>query len=309
MSKKRVVIASGDPAGCGPLITLKAIEQLKNKDIDFFVTGDNKIFEQFPVYKRVKKRINFIDLNTPGIKKLKKGKPSISSGRAALSYLNEALELVDSKDIRRLVTAPLSKEAVQLIYRQFSGHTEYLKNYFRVPQIEMMMVSAQLKIVLLTRHIDLSKVNSLLRPEEIKKTLSLVYSSLQGQFKLKKPNIAFASFNPHAGVDTFFGKEEKKIAFGIAKFRKKISGPYPSDTLFTKDSLNKYDCIVCVYHDQAMIPFKLLAMREGVNLTLGLPIVRTSPAHGVAYDLTKQKKTPFHSSMFEAIKLALKLTP
>ena len=103
------------------------------------------------------------------------------------------------------------------------------------------------------------------------------------------------------------GVEEKKILSVIDKFESEVYGPYPADSLFTKVNLNKYDCIICPYHDQAMIPFKLLAMSEGVNLTLGLPILRTSPAHGVAYDIISSKKTPFHSSMSAAIKLALKL--
>ena len=131
---------------------------------------------------------------------------------------------------------------------------------------------------------------------------------MQDQFKIKCPRIAFCSTNPHAGVNTFISQEEKKIIKARDKFKKTVYGPYPADTIFTKENLKQYDCIICTYHDQAMIPFKLLSFRTGVNVTLGLPIVRTSPAHGVAYDIVKRGKAPFHSSMLEAINLASKLS-
>jgi 4-hydroxythreonine-4-phosphate dehydrogenase len=126
-------------------------------------------------------------------------------------------------------------------------------------------------------------------------------------FGLKNPKIAVTAFNPHAGVDTFFDAEEKIIYNAIKVFKKNFYGPYPCDSIFIEKNLKKYDCIICLYHDQAMIPFKLLSLKAGVNLTLGLPIIRTSPAHGVAFDVMKTGKIPFHSSMVEAIKLALKL--
>jgi len=309
MISKSLIISSGDPAGCGPEITVRAIEELQRKDVNFIVVGDQKIFAKIAEYRRIKAKIEFIDLNTPGIGKLKKGCPSLLCGQTALNYLNRALEVARFKKIKRLVTAPLSKEAVQLVYRNFSGHTEYLRDYFKVSEVAMMMVSSQLKTVLLTRHQPLAEVSSLLNRKLIKGTLSLVQSSLKKQFKIKKPRIAFASFNPHSGINTFLKSEEKKILAVIDKFKSGVYGPYPADSLFTKSNLDKYDCIICPYHDQAMIPFKLLAMKEGVNLTLGLPILRTSPAHGVAYDIIRAKKSPFHSSMSEAINLALKLSP
>jgi len=131
---------------------------------------------------------------------------------------------------------------------------------------------------------------------------------LQRQFKLNSPRIAFCAINPHAGLNTFLEREEKKILQAKEKFKKLTFGPLPADTIFTKENLKQYDCIICAYHDQAMIPFKLLSFRTGVNVTLGLPIVRTSPAHGVAYDIVKKGKAPFFSSMLEAIKLASKLS-
>ena len=314
----KVVITIGDPAGCGPVITLKAIEQLKNKKIDFFVVGNRKILEGFSVYKRIKNRINLIDVHTPQIARIKKGCISELAGRACLDYLNKALEVMEKEKISRLVTAPLSKEAVQCVMPKFSGHTEYLAGRFNVRNFAMMMVSKKLKVVLHSRHIPLRSASSFIKKGQIISTLSLVYSCLQRMFKINSPQIALASFNPHSGAGTFLGREEKIIVEAIKEFNKTVSftrgglragvyGPFPSDSIFTGKNLAKYHCIVSCYHDQAMIPFKLLSFERGVNLTLGLPIIRTSPSHGVAYDIMQKKKMPFFSSMLEAIMLALKL--
>ena len=308
LPEKTIVISSGDPVGCGPIITLKAIDKFQPRKVNFFVVGDKEIFERLPIYRKIKSRINLVDLNTPGIGRAKLGKPTKLGGEASLSYLEKALELMKKKQIKRLVTAPLSKEAVGLVKKGFRGHTEYLAEYFKAKKFAMMMVSSSLKAVLLTRHICLRDVPSSLRKKDIYDLLCLVYNSLQRQFKLNSPRIAFCAINPHAGLNTFLEDEEKKILQAKEKFKKLTFGPYPADTIFTKENLKQYDCIICAYHDQAMIPFKLLSFRTGVNVTLGLPIVRTSPAHGVAYDIVKKEKAPFFSSMLEAIKLASKLS-
>ncbi len=272
------------------------------------VVVDQRVFQKLSAYKKVSKRINFIDLNTPGIEKVKKGIVSGLAGKASLNYLDKALELVKEKKIKRLVTAPLSKEAVKFSLKKFSGHTEYLASHFKVKNFAMMMTSSSLKVVMATRHINLEEISSSFAKEDIHKLLCLTYESLQDQFKLKCPRIVFCAINPHAGVNTFIGKEEKRILLAKKKFKKTTYGPYPADSIFIRENLKQYDCIICAYHDQAMIPFKLLSFRNGVNVTLGLPIVRTSPAHGVAYDTIKKGKKPFYSSMFEAIKLASKLS-
>lgn len=309
MSKKKVVITSGDPAGCGPLISLKAINAYQPGNVEFFLIGDEKLLKKIPLYRRLRRKITLIDAGTPAIEKLKKGIPSKLSGKAALNYLYKALELIKKQNIRHLVTAPISKEAVQLNLAGFSGHTEFLAENFGIKNVVMMMVSKKIKTVLFTRHIPLREVFSALMKRDILNTFLLVDKSLRKQFKIKKPKIAFASINPHAGVDTFLEKEEKKILEVISRLKPRAYGPYPSDSLFTPKNLQQYDCVICAYHDQAMIPFKLLSMQDGVNLSLGLPIVRTSAAHGVAYDVIRSGKIPFHSSMLEAIKLAVKLSP
>jgi len=307
MLNKKVVITTGDPAGCGPYITLKAIEDLGNCGAQFYVIGDRKILSRFDIYKKISKRITLIDLNTPGIEKLKTGYVSKLSGRASISYLDSALKIMREYGIKRLVTAPLSKEAVQLSLASFSGHSEYFAGYFNC-RIEMMMVSSKLKTVLFTRHILFKKVPVFITKNNLNNTFNLILKSLRSIFKIKHPRIAVASLNPHAGVNTFLGKEEKVIDKVIHNFSSNFYGPYPSDSIFTESAIKQYDCIIALYHDQGMIPFKLLSMKTGVNLTVGLPIIRTSPAHGVALDIMRSNKKPFASSMVEAIKLALKLS-
>ncbi len=305
--KKNIIITIGDPAGCGPFITLEAIKKLGADFAFFLIVGDSYILERIPLYQNLKNKITVIDPKTQGIEKIRKGRASVLSGKASLSYLKIALDFIKKNSIKRLVTAPLSKEAVELNVPGFSGHTEYLAKYFKQKKIEMMMVSDKLKAVLFTRHIPLRGVSSCIRKDKLTDTFCLVRHGLSKMFKIKNPRVVVSSLNPHAGVNTFLEKEEKIVCAAIKASGAKIFGPYPSDTIFTSDNLKKYDCVICLYHDQAMIPFKLLSMKEGVNLTLGLPIIRTSPAHGTAFDIIREGKLPFSSSMVSAIKLAARL--
>jgi len=308
MSKKRIVLSSGDPAGCGPFVCLEAIKKYGPRKVNFILVGDEKIFSKYSFFHTLRKKIDFIDLNTKGIKKVKLGFASKISGKASFNYIKKALEIIKVDKIRCFVTAPVSKEAIQLNFPSFVGHTEYLRDYFKSKKILMFMVSKKLRVALLTRHIPLNLVSKKLNKKYMSDAFSLVYKSLKRQFKIQRPRIAITSVNPHAGINTFLHNEERLIAKAIKSNKQKVYGPYPSDTLFTQKRIKEFDCIICAYHDQAMIPFKLLSMHEGINLTLGLPIVRTSPAHGVAYDLLRTKKKPFSSSMLEAIKLALKIS-
>ena len=170
-----------------------------------------------------------------------------------------------------------------------------------------MMVSSTLKVVLLTRHIPLRDVPSHISPGLVKDTVELVDTFLKNKFKIPHPKIAITSINPHAGAHTFMGKEERVIAKAIGLSTRKIYGPFPCDTLFVPERIREFDCILCGYHDQGMIPFKLLSFKTGVNVTVGLPVIRTSPAHGVAFDAVKKKKPLMYTSMEEAIKCAYRL--
>lgn len=306
---KDVVITIGDPAGCGPEIAVKAINSLLHLRVKFWLIGDAAAIKDFYLYRKIRDKINFIDANTRGIKKLRKGEVSRLAATASLNYLQLGLEIIKKNKFKRLVTAPVSKEAIGLVCPGFSGHTELLAAHFKVSNFAMMMNSPKLKVVLLTRHVPLSRLPVLLKKEKIIKTLSLALCFMKKNMRVKKPRLAMASFNPHAGIETYLGKEDRVLAAAANCFAGKVWGPFPSDSLFLPQNSKKYHCLAACYHDQAMIPFKLTSFECGVNTTLGLPIVRTSPDHGVAFGLVKNKLPLAYTSMKAAVLEAINLIP
>jgi len=302
----RLIITIGDPAGCGPQITVDAISQLPEKD-QIYIVGDESILQKIPGFEQIAPHITLIDAESENIKKVKPGRPDKYTGKIALNYLDIAVAFMKNFKINRLVTAPVSKEAIQLIDKRFQGHTEYLAEKFAVKHVEMMMVSPGFNVVLFTRHIPLSEVKKQFNAQDYAATIKLVYETMHKSFNIRSPRIALAAANPHAGVNTFLAGEEKAMLAAVKRSGKKVIGPLPADTIFTPQNLRKFDCIICAYHDQGMIPFKLLSFKSGVNFTAGLPIIRTSPAHGTAFDLVKSGQKADSSSMLEAIKLAAKL--
>lgn len=299
-----VVITLGDPAGCGPLITLGALEHFPKKKISFIVVGDKAVFQRYRGFLRLKESIELIDVKTKNISRLVFGTPSRISGEASLNYLNEALRIISRHTGGTLVTAPVSKEAIGKVLPGFRGHTEYLAQVYKKKSVVMLMYSEKIKIALLTRHIDLRDVPRAITVKKVKDTILLLYPFLKKHCGISHPRIALAAVNPHAGIYTFLGEEEKTLLKGVSRSKKKIYGPYPADTLFSPYCLKDFDCILSCYHDQAMIPFKSLASNDGINVTVGLPVVRTSPAHGTAFDRVKAKKPLMYSSMSKAIEYA-----
>jgi 4-hydroxythreonine-4-phosphate dehydrogenase len=306
--KKKIIITMGDPAGCGPLITVRALEHLSLKNACYYIVGDKRQLEQTHPSKKLFSRVTVIGDDTIKLKKIIPGQPSRITGFASLVFLKKALAMIKEGFGNALVTAPVSKEAIQLVEPHFYGHTEFLAAYFDAPHFAMMMVAGKLRIVLLTRHISLAKVSDMITQDLITDTLQTVTKFLSQRYHIKKPRIAFASINPHASEHTFLGKEEKMMKTVIKRHAQYAFGPYPADTLFLPQNRFQYDCIITAYHDAAMIPFKLLSFMDGVNVTCGLPIIRTSPAHGVAFDLMKKRIAPQYSGMLAAIKLAYQLS-
>ena len=304
MRRLNVVITVGDPSGCGPLVTLSALCRGGFNVGKIFVVGSEAVLRKYPAYKIIKDKVTIVDLPFDGIDKLPP-RPSWLGGKAALAYLDCAVDLMEKTGITRLVTAPVSKEAVQMVLPAFYGHTEYLAAHYGTKQVEMMMVASKIKTVLFTRHLPFAGVSKAIKAPGLRRTIDLVLTTLKRSFKIAVPKIALLSVNPHAGVHTFLGPEEKVILEAARSFKKNVDGPLASDTAFIPANLKKYDCFICMYHDQGMVPFKLLAFKDGVNFTAGLPIVRTSPAHGTAFDLMRNKIMPDCTSMHAAIKLAL----
>jgi len=285
--KPKVIITTGDPSGIGPEITQKALASPKiNRLADFLVIGDPKT-----------------------LIKLRKS-PEVC-GKMSIGYLDRALAIIAKGEADCLVTAPINKANVRAAgFKDFEGHTEYLADATLTKDYAMMFVGKRMKITLVTRHIALKDVPARVTADKISVAIRLTHRYLSDHFHLKNPRIAVAGLNPHAGEGGAFGKEEINVISPSIKKASltcgNISGPFPPDVVFTDAMQGKYDAVISMYHDQGLIPFKLLYFRDGVNMTLGLPFVRTSPDHGTAFDIAG-KGVADPSSMIEAIRLAVRL--
>jgi len=217
------------------------------------------------------------------------GKPNKETGRATLAYITEAVRLIRMGTLKGMVTGPIAKHAIQSAGCSFPGHTEILASLCGVSNYGMMMAGKRLKVSLVTIHTPVAKVSAQLSRDEIIRVINLTGETLIRDFALFRPRIAVAGLNPHGGESGLFGEEEIKVIAPAVRAadagRWQVSGPHPPDTVFMQALANKYDAVVAMYHDQGLIPFKLLHFEDGVNLTMGLPIVRTSVDHGTAYDI------------------------
>ncbi|MBM4137024.1 MAG: 4-hydroxythreonine-4-phosphate dehydrogenase PdxA [Nitrospira sp.] len=238
-----------------------------------------------------------------------KCKPTAKGGKACLSYIKRAVELALNKQVDGIVTAPISKEALKMANFKWPGHTEMFADLTNTKDYAMMLTGGPLSVILVTIHTALKNVPHLITKKKILKTIRLAQKACD-MLEIKKPRIALAGLNPHAGESGIFGDEEiRKIIPAMKEAVKEgipVSGPYPPDIIFHKAYKGKFDIIVCMYHDQGLIPLKMIAFDEGVNVTIGLPFIRTSPDHGTAYDIA-WKGIANPSSMIEAIKLAARL--
>jgi len=313
MSKLRnkcIGITLGDPTGIGPEVTAKALSQSSvNKLAKFVLIGDSNIFQQYR--KTYPKNCQFIDAIFKTTKNYRSGRPTLKSAQASLSYLDKAIELIQDKHIDSLVTAPICKETINRIHPHFRGHTEHLAKAFKVDHVDMMFIADKLRTVIVTRHIPVKDISASINAKKVFQTICLSHKTLKNTFGIKNPSLAVCGLNPHAGEGGTIGNEElQKIIPAIKKARQRkiaVQGPFPADTLFTDATSKIFDVIIAMYHDQGLIPIKAKYFTKLVNLTIGLPFIRTSPAHGTAFDIAGQDQAN-PSSMAEAIKLAAKLT-
>jgi len=236
------------------------------------------------------------------------GKANETGGKYSFLSLEAATKDLAANKIDVLVTAPISKETIAKAGFQFPGHTEYLADMAGQKEALIMMVAGNLRVALVTSHIPLADVSKSLTREGIANKIEVLNQSLQKDFGIQRPRIAILGFNPHAGENGKMGAEEAEIitpAINIAKGKDIIAnGPFPADGFFGSAALQQYDAVLAMYHDQGLTPFKALAFDEGVNFTAGLPIVRTSPDHGTAFDIAGQDKASAQS-MRSAIYLAM----
>jgi 4-hydroxythreonine-4-phosphate dehydrogenase len=329
---KRLALTMGDPGGIGPEIILKAMSSPEvRKCCALIAIGDPSVMEEATGFfkhplklrmikspkdsKPAKGIIELIQIPfNPALQKgrigeFEKNKAASEGGRAAASCIQKAVQLALNKQVDGVVTAPISKEALKMAGLKWPGHTEMLAALTGTKDYAMMLVGGPLRVILVTIHTALRNVPDLITRQKVVRTIRLAKKAC-GMFGIKRPRIAVAGLNPHAGENGIFGHEEiRKIIPAIREAVKggiPVSGPYPPDTIFHKAYSGDVDIIVCMYHDQGLIPLKMIAFEKGVNVTVGLPFVRTSPDHGTAYDIA-WKGIADPSSMIEAIKLAAKL--
>ena len=321
---KKLAITMGDPGGVGPEITVKAILSPEVRGCcDPVVIGDRTVMET--ALRLVDGHISLRTIRTPEesaasaetiemieagtLNFFEKGRATAEGGSACAGYITTAVELAMARKIDGIVTAPISKEALKLAGLRWPGHTEMLAELTSTENFGMMLTGGHLRVILVTIHTSLRNVPDMITRRQVLKTILLARRACY-MLGIEKPRIAVAGLNPHAGESGIFGDEEIKEIMPAVEDAKKegisVSGPYPPDTVFHKAYRGAFDIVVCMYHDQGLVPLKMIAFENGVNVTIGLPVIRTSPDHGTAYDIAWKGKADA-ASMVEAIRLAARL--
>ena len=325
-SKIRLGISLGDVHGIGLEIIFKTFKDQSLFDICTpIIFGSHKICSDYKLAIEEKKissnDIRSIqDLKEKNINILEKesynhkiipGEPSVNSAKIAFDSLKDACEALEKKEIDVLVTAPIDKYQVRKSVPDFIGHTEFLESRFEGDSL-MIMLSDKMKIAFVTGHIALKEVTDAITQDKIIQKAQKLNESLKVDFKISIPKIAVLGLNPHAGENGMLGIEETDIIIpAIEKLKKdrniSIYGPFPSDSFFTKEKLKLYDGVLAMYHDQGLIPFKALSFSKGVNFTSGIDVIRTSPVHGVAYDISAKNianEESFKCAVISAIEIS-----
>ena len=221
------------------------------------------------------------------------GQLTETGGKYAIKSLIAAVDALKEKKIQGLVTAPIHKKNTQSAEFNFTGHTPYLKHVFGVNDVLMLMAAENFRVGLVTEHIPVSEIAKYITREAILSKLNILKDSLIKDFGIDKPKIAVLGLNPHAGDEGLIGKEEEEMikpAIKDAKHNMLVFGPYSADAFFARNQQVKFDAVLAMYHDQGLIPFKSLSVGEGINYTAGLPVIRTSPDHGTAFDIAGKNK-------------------
>ncbi len=303
-----LALTLGDPAGVGPEIVVKAWRALKDQGPAFFVVGDAQAVASAPTSSAALVRpisspdeaeaafadaIPVLDLPLRG--PVVAGQPSPAAAPAIIQWIETAVGLALSKTVAGVVTAPIAKAPLYAAGFKFPGHTEFLGELTAATRYDgargpiMMLTAADLRVTLVTVHEPLAKVSGKLDIHGVVNAGLVTAQALRRDFGIAGPRLAVAGLNPHAGESGSIGREEVEVVEPAVRALRDLGvdarGPYPSDTLFHAEARAGYDAALCLYHDQALIPIKMLDFWGGVNVTLGLPIVRTSPDHGTAFDI------------------------
>ncbi len=325
MKKPLIAVTMGDPAGIGPEIILKALDNPRiKKACRLLIFGDRQVLES--TARRLGKsfsinsirRLNrtegyqetvaLYEASSVPVDQVIPGRPDSQWGAPALEYIRLAARAALKGQVAAMVTCPISKGIIRDRRPSFTGHTEFLARQSKTRSFGMMLAGQQLKVSLVTIHLSLKKALRVLDRKKILRTIELTHQTLTGWFGIKDPHIAVAGLNPHAGEQGAFGSEEEMIVSPAIQAAQgqglHVSGPYPPDTLFYWAAQGRYDAVVALYHDQGLIPLKLLHFDNAVNITMGLPFIRTSVDHGTAFDIAG-KGIANPDSLTQAILLAV----
>jgi 4-phospho-D-threonate 3-dehydrogenase / 4-phospho-D-erythronate 3-dehydrogenase len=330
MQKPIIAITMGDGAGVGPEIIMKAASHaeihklcclLVIGDADRLRTAGTIVGTQLVVRSVPESHLESVNF-TAGIvncvdlkllpANLPWGKLSREAGEAAYRYLELAARLAMERQVAAICTAPLNKEALQAAGHKFPGHTELLASLTGTPEVSMMLTTPKLKVLHVTTHIGLIDAIARIEPGLVERTIARGHDALE-RSGIANPHIGVCGINPHAGENGLFGhgEEEEKIVPAIEACRRRgwnVEGPLPADTLFYRAQRGDFDLVIAMYHDQGHGPVKVLGLESGVNITIGLPVVRTSVDHGTAFDIAGSGRAD-ERSLIEAIHQALQLAP
>jgi 4-hydroxythreonine-4-phosphate dehydrogenase len=323
-----IAVTMGDPAGIGPEVVVKALA-----DDAVLAACRPAVFGDDAALRQVARRLGtpaawdtvagpgdlrrdaaapqVCDLGGCPPELLFAARPRPEGGAAALRYIEAAADAARDGLVAAMATAPINKQAIAMAGSRFSGHTSLLAHRFGVPQPVMMLVGGPLRVALVTVHIALRDVPGAISPEGIVATALATHDALRRYFAIPEPRLAICGLNPHASDASRFGDEELRLVepavVALRTRGMKATGPVPPDTCFVRAARGEFDAVVALYHDQGLIPLKLLAFDDAVNLTLGLPIIRTSVDHGTAYDIAG-RGTACPRSMVAAIRLAAQMS-
>ncbi len=321
-ARPRVALTLGDPAGIGPEVVRKALAEPAVRDLAdmalyvgpraaWAALAGGDCPEAAPMAPNAAPRgLGLVEVPGLSLAGIEVGRPSAASGRAAVRSIRAAIDAARAGRVDAIVTAPISKQAVKLAGHPWPGHTELLAEKLEAGEVAMLFAGGPFRVVLATIHVSLLEAIHSLTTEGILRVMRLADRALKERFGLERPRLGVCGLNPHAGEAGRFGHEEREIiapaveqagAEGMAAF-----GPLPPDTAFRQAMQGRYDCMVAMYHDQGLIPIKTVAFEDSVNVTLGLPVVRTSPDHGTAFDIAGRGQADPHS-MRAALRLAVEM--
>ncbi|MCF6267024.1 MAG: 4-hydroxythreonine-4-phosphate dehydrogenase PdxA [Desulfuromusa sp.] len=324
-----LLLTMGDPTGIGPELIIKTLLDQSSEQINrpIQIVGDvgvlcraGKIFAREGTSEQLKdglyslhfgdKRLTVHSCSELDLTSVHYGQPDTSCGKAMVDYVEYAIARCLDKSAAGIVTCPINKAAINAAGYHFPGHTELLAQRCGIEKVVMMLAGERLKVCLVTTHLAYRDVPAKLSHEEILQTIRITAKAFRQQFGIQQPHLAVLALNPHASEHGLFGDEEEKIITPVITAAQTegiaADGPHSADTLFHFAAKGAYDAVICMYHDQGLIPLKLLHFDDAVNVTLGLPIVRTSVDHGTAYDLAGTG-TANTASLIAALKMAAQM--